>query len=285
MRFKPLLLVLLAFLPIVACEYLPWKMEQRDPLARVHDIYLYKDEVESVMPTDIHGEDSLLWVRQYVDQWARGQILMAKASFNLGDEVEEIEKLVSDYREDLIKFRYQEAMVNKYLDTTLTEDQIKTYFEENSFNFELKENIVRASYLITVPDAPKLDEAKRLLKSEKAEDLIALEDYALQYARSYSLRDSNWISFNELSRLVPIQTYNQQEFLVRNSFVEIEDSTSLYLLKIWDYKIRDGMSPLPYVKSTIKSIILNQRRRSLLDELEQELVDEAIQKDHYEFYD
>jgi hypothetical protein len=260
-------------------------MEQRDPLARVHDIYLYKDEVESVMPTDIHGEDSLLWVRQYVDQWARGQILMAKASFNLGDEVEEIEKLVSDYREDLIKFRYQEAMVNKYLDTTLTEDQIKTYFEENSFNFELKENIVRASYLITVPDAPKLDEAKRLLKSEKAEDLIALEDYALQYARSYSLRDSNWISFNELSRLVPIQTYNQQEFLVRNSFVEIEDSTSLYLLKIWDYKIRDGMSPLPYVKSTIKSIILNQRRRSLLDELEQELVDEAIQKDHYEFYD
>jgi hypothetical protein len=67
--------------------------------------------------------------------------------------------------------------------------------------------------------------------------------------------------------------------------VEIEDSTSLYLLKIWDYKIRDGMSPLPYVKSTIKSIILNQRRRGLLDELEQELVDEAIQKDHYEFYD
>lgn len=268
-----------------ACDFLPWNRDQRVPLARVHETILYQDEISVIVPADLHGEDSLLWVRQYVDRWARNQILLAKAAFNLGDEVKEIEQLVSDYRNDLIKFRYQEAMVNKFLDTTVTEEQILQYFEANRSNFELKENIVRAMYLITVPDAPKLDDARKWMRSKKEEDIQALEDYALQYARSYSLRDSSWLSFDQLARLVPVQTYNQQEFLQRNHFVEVQDSTSLYLLNIWDYQIRDGLSPLTYVRSTIKSIILNQRRRNLLDKLEQELVDEAIQKDHYEFYD
>lgn len=267
------------------CDYLPWNRDQRVPLARVYETILYQDELSVLVPNDLHGEDSLLWVRQYVDRWARNQILLAKAAFNLGDEVKEIEQLVSDYRNDLIKFRYQEAIVNKFLDTTVTEDQILQYFEANRSNFELKENIVRAFYLITVPDAPKLNDAREWMQSRKAEDLKALEDYALQYARSYSLRDSSWLSFDQIARLVPIQTYNQQEFLQRNRFVEVQDSTSLYLLNIWDYQIRDGLSPLTYVRSTIKSIILNQRRRNLLDKIEQELLDEAIQKDHYEFYD
>lgn len=279
-------LVFLVLLSISwGCDYLPWNRDQRVPLARVYETILYQDELSVLVPNDLHGEDSLLWVRQYVDRWARNQILLAKAAFNLGDEVKEIEQLVSDYRNDLIKFRYQEAIVNKFLDTTVTEDQILQYFEANRSNFELKENIVRAFYLITVPDAPKLNDAREWMQSRKAEDLKALEDYALQYARSYSLRDSSWLSFDQIARLVPIQTYNQQEFLQRNRFVEVQDSSSLYLLNIWDYQIRDGLSPLTYVRSTIKSIILNQRRRNLLDKIEQELLDEAIQKDHYEFYD
>lgn len=279
-------LVFLVLLSISwGCDYLPWNRDQRVPLARVYETILYQDELSVLVPNDLHGEDSLLWVRQYVDRWARNQILLAKAAFNLGDEVKEIEQLVSDYRNDLIKFRYQEAIVNKFLDTTVTEDQILQYFEANRSNFELKENIVRAFYLITVPDAPKLNDAREWMQRRKAEDLKALEDYALQYARSYSLRDSSWLSFDQIARLVPIQTYNQQEFLQRNRFVEVQDSTSLYLLNIWDYQIRDGLSPLTYVRSTIKSIILNQRRRNLLDKIEQELLDEAIQKDHYEFYD
>ncbi len=279
-------LVFLVLLSISwGCDYLPWNRDQRVPLARVYETILYQDELSVLVPNDLHGEDCLLWVRQYVVRWARNQILLAKAAFNLGDEVKEIEQLVSDYRNDLIKFRYQEAIVNKFLDTTVTEDQILQYFEANRSNFELKENIVRAFYLITVPDAPKLNDAREWMQSRKAEDLKALEDYAMQYARSYSLRDSSWLSFDQIARLVPIQTYNQQEFLQRNRFVEVQDSTSLYLLNIWDYQIRDGLSPLTYVRSTIKSIILNQRRRNLLDKIEQELLDEAIQKDHYEFYD
>lgn len=277
------LIVLL--LLIQACDYLPWNQSERVPIARVNDRFLYVDEVEALIPIELHDEDSLLWVRQYVDQWARNQVMLSKASFNLGDQVKEIEDLVQDYRDDLIKFRYQEAMVDKYLDTTVTLQQIQEYFEQNSFNFELKENIVRASYIITVAGAPDLDDAKKLLRSGKVEDLEELEDYALKYANAYSLKDSSWISFAELTKKIPVQSYNQQEFLQRNSFVELEDGVTVYLLRIWDYKIKDGMSPLPYVRSTIKSIILNQRRRSLLDQLEQDLVDEAIQNKEYEFFD
>ena len=110
-------------------------------------------------------------VQAHTDQWVRNRVLIDRAVFNLGDEVTDIDELVDQYREDLLKYRYQEAMLQKLLDTAITEQQILDYFEANSANFELKENIVRAAYLVTVPQAPDLKEARKMLKSGTREDL------------------------------------------------------------------------------------------------------------------
>jgi hypothetical protein len=280
-RYSFILLVGLA----TSCDRLPWNSEERKPLARVQDAFLYADEVSEILPSGLRGADSLDWFRQYTDQWVRNRVLIDRAVFNLGDEVTGIDELVERYREDLLKYRYQEAMLQKLLDTAITELQILDYFEANSANFELKENIVRAAYLVTVPEAPDLKEAKKMLQSGTREDLVRLEDYCLKYASGFGLSDSTWMSFSELSRKVPIQTYNQQQFLKKNSFVEIADSTRIHLLKIFEYRIKDGLSPLPYVRTTIRSILLNQRRRDILERLERDLLEEALEKKDCELYE
>ena len=221
----------------------------------------------------------------FEDSFGGSYLVVEPGEFNLGDEVTGIDELVERYREDLLKYRYQEAMLQKLLDTAITEQQILNYFEANSANFELKENIVRAAHLVTVPEAPELNEARKMLKSGTREDLVRLEDYCLKYASGFGLSDSTWMSFSELSRKVPIQTYNQQQFLKKNSFVEIADSTRIHLLKIFEYRIKDGLSPLPYVRTTIRSILLNQRRRDILERLERDLLEEALEKKDCELYE
>ena len=141
-------------------------------------------------------------------------MLIDRAVFNLGDEVTGIDELVERYREDLLKYRYQEAMLQKLLDTAITEQQILDYFEANSANFELKENIVRAAYRSLYP-RPRISRRPKDAPIGNAEDLVRLEDYCLKYASGFGLSDSTWMSFSELSRKVPIQTYNQQQFLRR----------------------------------------------------------------------
>ena len=154
-------------------------------------------------------------------------------------------------------------MLQKLLDTAITEQQILDYFEANSANFELKENIVRAAYLVTVPQAPDLKEARKTLKSGTQEDLVRLKITGSKYASGFGLGQQLDV-LRAVAKGVPIQTYNQQQFLKKNSFVEIADSTRIYLLKIFEFRIKDGLSPLPYVRNTIRSILLNQRRRDIL---------------------
>ena len=53
---------------------------------------------------------------------------------------------------------------------------------------------------------------------------------------------------------------NEENFLKRNTFFETNDSTSVYLVSIRDYRLRSSLAPFEYVKDDIKRIIWNTRR-------------------------
>jgi len=263
---------------------LPWNKEDRIEIARVHDKVLYLDELQESIPMGLEKEDSLMRTQQFIDSWARNQLLLHQAEFNFSEDMKGFNKRVEDYRNDLLKYAYQEAMLRKLLDTVVTQSQLERYYEENSSNFELKENILQCSYLILAQEAPKLELARKLFRSKKKEDLEELKKYVVQYNGRLVLSDSTWISMEQLAKTIPIQTYNQQEFLSRNKYVEVSDSLNIYMLNINQFRITDGLSPLTYVRNTIRSVIINQRKLQLLEKLEQDLLDEALKKNYYEVF-
>jgi hypothetical protein len=275
-----------ALFSLASCTLeLPWKEEDRRAIARVHEKILYLDELQAAIPSGLEKEDSLMRTQQFLDSWARNQLLLHQAEFNLSEEMKDFNKRVEDYKNDLIKYAYQEAMLRKLLDTVVTQNQLENYYAENSSNFELKENILQSSYLILSKETPKLETAKKLFLSKKKEDLEDLKKFAVQYNGKLVLSDSTWISMEQLAKTIPIQTYNQQEFLSRNKYVEVSDSLFVYMLKIKQFRITDGLSPLTYVRNTIRSVIINQRKLQLLEKLEQDLLDEALKKNYYEVYE
>ena len=281
MQVLPKIGFALGFLSLFSCSF---EEDEVEKVARVYDNYLTVEEVNDLLPNDISPEDSAMLVNQYINAWAKEQILVAKAQYNLGDKQEDLEVLVTQYRKDLLKHRYEQLYINQHLDTSISNEEIVEYYEKNKSNFELKENILKAKFIVVNNQVSDLKELEKRFKKDKPEDEEWIFGFVTQFATQYNIVDTSWIRFNDLARQIPLQTNNQSDFLNRNKFVTFSDSLQTYFLLISEYKVEEDVSPLPYVKNTIKSIILNQRKLALLATMEERLVEDAYEKRDFEIY-
>jgi hypothetical protein len=256
-----------------------------DWAAKVGQAVLTKAEVVALIPEPMTGDDSAAYYRNYVQTWARQQVVLSQAEYNLGNDQKNFEAQIKQYRDDLLRFTYQEELINKYLDTTVTAAQIAEYYNRYPESFQLKENIVRANYMVLPTGAPKQEEGRSLFFSSKPTDRAKLTTYALQYAWRYSLEDTIWMPFQDLRMIVPVQAYNEQQFLQENRQIVLRDSNKVYFCHLLEYKIKESAPPMNYVKSNIRSVILNKRRLELWSDLEMSIFKEALDEGTLEIYE
>lgn len=253
-------------------------------VARVYGSYLYQRNIEGIVPEGTAPEDSGSLINNFISVWAKEQLLIAKAEYNLTASNKDFKKQIDAYRNDLLTFTYKQEYVAERLDTTVKSSEIQTYYKEHMDNFLLKQNIVRVEYLVVNKEAPQVSKAISWFKSDDKKDKLPLKNFAQKYARDFSLTDTSWISFDVLTSKIPIETYNQVEFLNRNKIVELKQNGLVYLLRIKAFKIADSSSPLPFVSNIIRNIILNQRKSALLDNLEKKLLEDALSNNEFETF-
>ena len=277
---QALLLVLIAALG--ACK-LVRKDDERKPVARVFERYLYEEDIKG-LTNGLSPEDSTVFIKNYIYNWGKEQLLIYRAEFNLREDQQEFEDLVTQYRHDLIKYAYLEKYVSEHLDTAISEDEIRAYYESHSQDFELKENILRCDYYIFAQNSPELNKAKSWWRSPSEKNDERFAEYASIFSIQKSVGDTNWVSYAALSKEIPLPSYNQQQLLSQNKRLVLDDSAKVYFMQIHSYKIKDNVSPLPYVRGTVKSIILNKRKLELIGKMEENLVDDAFNKKDFEIF-
>lgn len=268
------------------CDYFRKKTpeQKEDAVARVHDKYLYKSDISGIVPRGTSREDSIMAVNNYINNWVRQQLVLHRAEQNLDDEKKDVEEKLTEYRNSLITYIYESELIRQKLDTVVSDQEIEKYYQENQANFELKDNIVKVLYLRVKKDAPKLKKVKEWYKSQNAKDRASLEEYCYQYGSDFHLNDETWLPFDDLLKKVPIQTYDKETFLRNNNYIELEDSTDLYLVNIRDRKIRESLSPLSFVRDDIRVLIINRRKLDLIREMEKSTYEEALEKNEFEIY-
>ena len=109
-----LLFQLLCFFGVVgtfwSCDLIRRKPElatsDRQAVARVNNIYLYKDELEGIASNDASEEDSVARITAYVNSWIRKQLMMQEAGQKIKINDVEVERKVLDYRYSLIGYEY-----------------------------------------------------------------------------------------------------------------------------------------------------------------------------------
>lgn len=255
-------------------------------LVRVYDAYLYPTDLLEVVPAGASPSDSANIVKAYIQNWVQQQLLLKKAKDNLGDEESAFEKQIEEYKNSLLIFSYQNKVSRQLLDTLVTEKEIADYYEAHSDLFYLKSNIVKVRFVKILKTHKNAQKIKKELFADDldADDLVRLSSLCNAAAENYFLDDGKWLYFNELLKEIPVQTYNQEEFLNNHQKLEILSGDYVYYVNFRDFKTKESISPLSFEEEKIRTIILNLRKQRLLDGMQKDIRKEAEKAGEIEIY-
>ena len=263
---------------LISCEE---DQGQDGAVARVNDRYLLEEDIVEKFPSNLSAEDSILFRKNFIEQWAMKELLLEKAKLNVSDQEGEIDQLVNDYRRALLIERYKRALLQQELDTTLTSEDIYAYYELNKNVYRLNEELLRLSYIHFDLELPDRKEIIKRFKAAKEEDLDYFSEHELEYFSS-SLNDSLWVSRKAAEQRIPF--LKEEKGLKKGQFLQKEDSLGVYLVAVKEVLRRNDIAPKSYVVPSIRQMILHKRKLELMNQIESTLVKEAINNKQFEQY-
>jgi hypothetical protein len=278
------IIILFSIFLLVGCRN-KHSQSKRIAIAEVGRVVLYYDEMPKLVQRGINEADSAALFQNYINKWAKRQLLLQKAEENLSPALkDEITKQLEETRSNLVIYQYQRQMILEKLDTVLTDAEIENYYAANENSFVLTSNIVKALFIKIPLETPDLNKIRTLARSNDHNDLQRLETYCYQFAEKFDDFNEAWVPMDKLSVELPQNIENEENFLKRNTFFETSDSTSLYLISILDYRLRSSLAPFEYVKDDIKRIIWNARRFEFIQSLENGIYNDALKDNSFKIY-
>lgn len=260
-------------------------INNRIPVAEVGKSVLYYDEMPNLVQHGINDSDSTALIQNYINKWAKRELLLQKAEENLSPEQKsDIENQIEETRANLLIYQYQRQMMLEKMDTLLSESELENYYSENEASFTLHSNIVKALFIKLPIETPDLGKIKVLARSNDQSDLQQLESYCFQFAERFDDFNEKWVSMDRLSIELKEDITNQENFLKRYTFFEKSDSNAVYLVAIRDYRLISSIAPYEYVREDIKRIIWNNRRFRYIQSLENGIYNEALKENNFKIY-
>ncbi len=269
-----------------SCEFFRPKQEvQERHIAKAVDNYLYPSDLEGLLPSNISDEDSATLIEKYIEDWVQKQLMIFRASQVVDYNEAEIERKVLDYRYALIVHNFEKQYILNNLNTEVSPEDIRQYYEEKSDNFLLKQNIIRCIYAQIPSNAPDLNQFRRNFRAYPESNLEDIRSYCSRFSVKSFLEDSLWVIFDDVINGTPLESIqNKTDFLSRNTYSETTRDDQIHFLKIFDFKISDEISPLEYIREDIRNIIINKRKLTLKKELEERIYNEAREENLFEIH-
>lgn len=258
--------------------------EDSDILVKLDDKVLLKSEVTALIPKGSTSADSMLLADSYVKKWLKEALVYDIAQKNLGDEMDNIEQLVENYRQSLVRYRYQEKLIKEKLSDEIRESDKMSYYEENPQKFSSDKNLIKGLFLKVPVDAPNVNKVREWYKSSSETSIENIEKYSVQYANIYEYFYDKWVDFDEIMDNIPEHVSNPVLFLKNNKSLEVKDSLFFYFLNIKQYLPVGSVEPYDYAEPEIKDILINQRKLEFLRNFENELYTDAIRKNRIVYY-
>ncbi|MCF8364634.1 MAG: hypothetical protein K9H16_02550 [Bacteroidales bacterium] len=276
-------LIVLLVLITASCNKATFSDSDR-VIARVYDEYLYFSDVRNLVPPSTTPSDSLAMTQNYISNWIKTQLLVYQAEKNLTQKQKDFTRQLEDYRNSLIIFNYESEFIRQNLDTVVSAEEIENYYNKYPSNFTLNDNIVQVVYAMVHEDSPYRNKIKTLVNSEFESDRDSLEFYCIRYALDYGLIDREWITFDDFLQKTAISVENPEGFLLNQKLIEDYESPEWFYAQILNFGLKDSISPLSLETANISSIILNKRKKQLIKEMHENVYEQAIEENDFEFY-
>jgi len=273
----------LAILLLAGCGLSLGKEEQEDRLlAKVHNKSLYLSELDGMFPEGTSAEDSAYIIDAYAQRWIREALVLHEAEQHIPSDLN-IDKLVRDYRASLIRHNYEKVLVEQKLDSTVTYDQLVSFYERNKQQYQLETPIVRC-YFIKVPlPVPEAEQLRQLWNSKSAPDFDSLLSYCNRHAEVYLLSENDWYKVEDIAKELPPGTVTVNNISDQLDFSRRDDEYQYYF-KAFEVKNRKDIAPLAFIKEQARKVILRKRKEEELEEKIEAMYQRELRKNNIETY-
>ncbi len=271
---------------MMGCGQRDAEERNREPVARAFGKTFYQKDLNEEVPEHISKADSAKLARRRIMDWVREQVLLEHAETELTEEELNLEERLADYRRSLLVHHYQKKLVKRRLDSTVTEADIRTYYEENSEDFQLDGPIVRMRFLRLDSMAPALKRVSRSIRSGKKGGLERIEEICRDHQIAYRLRDERWYRFSELPDVGPFKEKDPGVLAGYNKdrVFRFEEDDYLYFVKLLEFKTKKDTAPLEMIRERIRRVILNKRKQAIVEEARKNLMERAKNAEEFEVY-
>lgn len=281
------ILTLVALLAAVSCRELPDYLVGEDTIARVGRDELTIHDVAEAMPSNLQGDDSLTFVKQYVDKWIVRQLKVEEADRLFSGSEKDIERMVEDYRESLLNSRVDQYYVDQQSGGEFTEEDIAEYYNTHKSDFTLDRTLVKGR-IVAFSDTYR--QAKRLKEQMQKAATSATDDKTFADTcekNGFQLIDnrSGWINFADfLANLPTTRTQDYEPLLDKMGIQEMEANGMRYYFDFTSVCRKGNVAPLEVVSDNIRRILVTQRRSAIIKSHEEAIVDQAEQQGHARIY-
>ncbi len=282
MKFRNWYIFLVVMSVLAGCSLFSHTDPDGEVVAKVGKKLLLRGDLAQSIPPGMTQSDSATRASEIIQHWVKQELMLQMAEDNLDAAQKDVQQELDEYRNSLIIHRYQQQLLSQRMDTTLTEADIRSFYETHPEKFILEQNILKGIYIEVPRGAAKPDQIKRWMMARDDRSRNELESYSFQYATKFDQFSTQWIDFSRIRSRMPFRFDTSEEFLRKNNYYETSDDEKYYFLKISDFKLIGEKAPYDFVKDRIESLILNNRKMEFIQELEKNIYQKGKDDNKFE---
>ncbi len=264
----------------VSCQGVATQEVSKQVVASVAESKLYADEVISAIPSGSSGDDSVAFVKLYAKRWIERQTKLREAKRIFSSSVDEVEKMVEEYRQSLLTRRLDQYYINASQESPFTDEDIESYYKANSSNLKLDAAIVRGRILRIPRNYARESKLLEMMKSSSEssrQDLISTSEKQVDCL----LEDfgSSWVDYNDfVARLPIVRDKNYFSYIYKKGVQTLRDDNYTYYFDIASYRKSGDTAPLELAQESIKRILTNQHHQEIIRKVDEELYRKTIEE-------
>ncbi|MBK9103490.1 MAG: hypothetical protein IPL92_02745 [Saprospiraceae bacterium] len=251
-------------------------------LAQVFDYKLYFDDIKDLIQGYANAEDSVQQVRSLTDHWVRDRLLLVEAEKNFPKEAN-MNKLLEDYRQSLLRHFFEQRTLEERLDTVITETDLLNYYEANKDQHRLESAILRCYYFKIKKPLARADKILQWWKTFPQQHRQDVLTYADKHAKTNWPDSTQWHEMQMVVQLFPEGTLSPATIRSNRGIVR-EDRDFIYLLYPLEVYQAQDIAPLDRIREQAARYILHQRELELLERIGKEIYDRDIKDERVKIY-
>ena len=239
--------IIYLLLPVLlcSCNAIQSLVHDDQVVAKVGKNKLYRSELERFIPNMVSGADSARLAEQYINTWAMDLLYLDVAEKELSKGELDVSADLEDFRRSLLKYRYEQRYINDRLDTLVTDEQIRQYYEAHQADFELKRPVLKVRFVDVMKDSPNKDAILRMMSSQEYNDVQRADTLAKSTALRYFDSSDTWMDANELAKSFGLDYTQMLSYLRWDNTIRYEPADRADLMVAYVCDIRNnGPAPL-----------------------------------------